>query len=417
MRYRELLLEENVRLDILHQIVNPDLLALRALFQQHDRDIRLVGGAVRDILNGKTPKDIDLCTDATPDEQIAIYEAAKFAHDRFEFSTYGKYIKTGFAHGTVTVICAKGFAGYGSGPYEITSLRTESEHDGRRAKVAFTHDWVEDLSRRDLTINAMALTFDGELMDPFGGQHDLQRGIIKFVGRAADRAEEDFLRILRYFRFHGEHDADGFYDPETEDAIKEKAAGLDRISGERIWSEMKRIFVGPRGPEEFRKMCQLGVAKHIGLPAHNVTALRKAHATSKNPVTLLAAILADQDEVTQVAERWKLANNEVDLLRFLVEHKADDYDLDGLKDLVIAGTAAPWVAELALLNGKPGEAQAIAHWQMPAFPVTGTDLMAAGLRPGRELGDLLRTLKQKWVKSRFEMSKDDLLKGVSPNLP
>jgi tRNA nucleotidyltransferase (CCA-adding enzyme) len=415
MRFHELL-AESARLDILHQIINPDLKALRALFQKHDRDIRLVGGAVRDILNGQKPKDIDLATDATPEEQIRIYEDALFGHANHEHSAYGKYIKTGIDHGTITVICYKQFAGYGSGPYEITSLRTESEHDGRRAKVAYTHDWVEDLSRRDLTVNAMALTFDGELVDPFGGQHDLKRGIVKFVGRAADRIGEDYLRILRFFRFHGRLHSDGHYDPETEQAIKEKAAGLQRISGERIWMEMAKILAGPNGPGEYHAMCELGVAKTIGLPCHKFREMKAAYDLTKHPVSLLAAILDSPEEVDQLAARWKLKNEDKDLLGFLVEHKPAGHNLDAMKDLAIGGAPLSWIAELALINGKKGEALSIAHWKIPAFPVGGKDLAALGMEPGPAMGQMLRDLKQKWIKSRFELTRDQMLASAKRSL-
>jgi tRNA nucleotidyltransferase/poly(A) polymerase len=126
----------------------PELVRLRDTFQKSGFDIRLVGGCVRDMLMGIEPKDIDLCTDATPEEQIALYRAAGV-----------RFAETGLQHGTITVILPEGV-------YEITSLRTETDHDGRHATVSYTRDWNEDLGRRDLTINAMAMTFEGQLSGP-----------------------------------------------------------------------------------------------------------------------------------------------------------------------------------------------------------------------------------------------------------
>jgi tRNA nucleotidyltransferase/poly(A) polymerase len=170
---------------ILQHCLNDDLRQLRKLFQHYGFDLRIVGGAVRDIMCGQTPKDIDLCTNAYPDEAIKIYTDQEI---RFE--------PTGIDHGTISVIM-------NGETYEITSLRYDTETDGRHAKVTFTRLWYEDLARRDLTINAMSMSFDGVLDDPYGGRDDLQNNVVQFVGDAGARIQEDYLRILRYFRFAG----------------------------------------------------------------------------------------------------------------------------------------------------------------------------------------------------------------------
>ena len=165
--------------------ITDDLKALRAQFVAAGFDLRLVGGVVRDTIASIPAKDIDLCTDATPEQQIEIYHR------------YGyRAIPTGLQHGTITVVLD-------SVPYEITSLRIDVKTDGRHAEVEFTNDWHADLARRDLTINAMAMTFDGEVIDPFGGQQDLQDRVVRFVGDAEQRIQEDYLRILRCIRFMG----------------------------------------------------------------------------------------------------------------------------------------------------------------------------------------------------------------------
>ena len=178
-----------------HKYITEELKTLRAAFQACGFDIRLVGGAVRDIVAGEDPKDLDFCTDANPTEQLEIYTANGY-----------KYVETGLQHGTITVVIDH--VGY-----EITSLRTETDHEGRHATVAYTRDWMDDLSRRDFTFNAMAMTFDGVLIDPFGGQEDLRNQIVRFVGNANDRVKEDYLRILRWFRFQARFSKQGKIDP------------------------------------------------------------------------------------------------------------------------------------------------------------------------------------------------------------
>jgi tRNA nucleotidyltransferase/poly(A) polymerase len=168
----------------LTSVITVELEALRALFQAWDFDLRLVGGVVRDMLSDVTPKDVDLCTDADPEQMMMI------------FREHGvTFYETGLQHGTLTV-------NLNGQIYEITSLRTDSNHDGRHAEVTYTRDWLADLARRDLTVNAMALTFDGDLIDPFNGAADLAAKKVRFVGDPNQRMREDYLRILRFFRFH-----------------------------------------------------------------------------------------------------------------------------------------------------------------------------------------------------------------------
>lgn len=400
-------LYEDKREDVLKRILNADLVALRKEFQKHGFDIRIVGGAVRDILNNKTPKDIDLCTDATPDEQIAIYEAAGFLDGDVKENQdkhVNKFVRTGIQHGTITAVINRE-------PYEITSLRTETNHDGRHADVSYTRDWIEDLSRRDLTVNAMALSFDGDLIDPFNGEQDLKNGVVRFVGNAEERMKEDYLRILRYFRFHGRISS-GHFDEETEKAIRAAAPGLKGISGERIWMEMAKIFVGRLAGTEVAKMYELGVAQVIGLPVGGAV---KAHTIDlladqvKSPITVLASLVDDIMVAQQLNERWKFSNPEFKLLYWLVGQKNNQVDIIKAQDLVVDGVVNNWVHELAVLQGNSDVAGKILSFNPPTFPVAGGDLQDIGVKPGPQMGQMLKTLKNEWKKSRYQISKEDLL--------
>lgn len=167
----------------LHVSLFIELLKLEEIFQKEGYSLRLVGGVVRDLLLGSNPKDIDLATDCTPDDMIQL------------FGKWGlRYVPTGLQHGTITVHTT-------AADYEITTLRIDQITDGRHAIVQFTSDWKLDSSRRDLTINSMSLGFDGTLYDYFDGQRHLKEKKILFVGDANSRIQEDYLRILRYFRY------------------------------------------------------------------------------------------------------------------------------------------------------------------------------------------------------------------------
>ena len=228
-------------------VITPELLSVTAPFVQEGYDIRIVGGAVRDILFGIKPKDVDLSTNAKPSEMIELFKQNNI-----------HYIETGLQHGTLTVHVNKR-------DFEVTTLRIDAETDGRHAKVEFTHDWKLDAERRDLTFNAMSLGLDGSLYDYFGGREDLSKRRVRFVGDPRLRIQEDYLRILRYFRFYGRISLEeDNHDQETLNIIQECAEGLKKIAVERIWMEFSQILTGNYAPRLVSRMYELNVAHSIG---------------------------------------------------------------------------------------------------------------------------------------------------------
>ncbi|MEM7192501.1 MAG: CCA tRNA nucleotidyltransferase, partial [Pseudomonadota bacterium] len=201
----------------------PETVRVFAALCGDDGATRAVGGAVRDCLLGRPVYDVDLATTLHPDEVIARARGANL-----------KAVPTGIAHGTVTVV-ADGV------PFEVTTLRRDVETFGRKAKVAFTEDWAEDAARRDFTLNALYAGPDGTVFDPLGGYGDLMAGRVRFIGDAAMRIKEDYLRILRFFRFNASY-GKGAFDPVGLSACVRERAGLRRLSAERIASELKRLL-------------------------------------------------------------------------------------------------------------------------------------------------------------------------------
>ncbi len=224
----------------------PEFLTDAALIRVWDAlpEARIVGGAVRDSLAGRPVADIDM---ATPKAPVHVMVALKRAGL--------KVVPTGLAHGTVTAVAD-------GRPFEITTLRRDVETDGRHAVVAFTEDWQTDASRRDFTINAMSMARDGRIYDYFDGATDVQAGRIRFVGDPATRIAEDYLRILRFFRFYARY-ARVQPDPATLDALQAGIPGLAHLSVERVWMELRRILSAPDPDEAIAVMRRLGVLAAI----------------------------------------------------------------------------------------------------------------------------------------------------------
>lgn len=374
-------------------LLTPGVTSLGNLFRKNNYDLRIVGGAVRDLVIGKEPKDIDFATDATPQEMIEIFEKNNV-----------HYIPTGLQHGTITAVIDKE-------PFEITTLRVEREHTGRHATVDFTRSWEKDAERRDLTINAMSLGLDGTLYDYFDGVKDLKQGKIHFVGDPDQRIKEDYLRILRYFRFHGKFDKTEA-EKETKVAIKRNADGLKQISGERIWMEIKQILSGKHTHRILEEMKELGVSQIIGLPVRNVNGVSIAKKHTNNPITILSVMLNTDAEVETLAKKWKWANPEKMLASFLVENKFNPFNFDIAQNMIVDKAKVEHVTELARIKGQANLVHRIENWQVPVFPVSGNDLLELGFKKGIELGNTLKTMRERWKQSRFTLSREDLLRTL-----
>lgn len=383
--------------------ITPQLNQLRSQFVAEGFDIRLVGGCVRDIMAGLAFKDVDLCTNADPTEQIKIYQ--KHGH---------RFIPTGFEHGTVTVVLD-------GEPYEVTSLRLDVATDGRRATVAYTRDWIADLERRDLTINAMSMTFDGELIDPFNGADHLANGIIKFVGDANQRIREDYLRIMRWFRFSGRFGKLSFdrnmgFDVESWRAIAHNAQGIRQVSVERIWNEVKAILRNDSAPNVLAAISISGVGAHIGLPSHvanngasAVECISFAKEWTTHPELLMLAWSGWHEDITrELAKDWRWSSAEVDHMEWFAKHAYTNADLRRL--IAIDNAPREWVRELAHAEGRSAwETNALVEWVFPPFPVNGHDIMSCGVKPGPAIGKMIAELKEIWADSGYTATKEQLL--------
>lgn len=388
--------------DDLQEILTPEILELSELFKKNGHSLRVVGGAVRDLVRGEIPKDIDLASDATPEE---IQELLK---DDYHVLDIG----SGIEHGTVTVNI-KGEN------YEITTLRIDKETDGRHAKtqsakIAFPDAsleelWKLDAERRDLTFNALSLDIQtGKIYDYFGGIEDLQNKNVRFVGDSDKRIQEDYLRILRFFRFLG-RTGGTLKDTETKESIKNNAEGLTQISVERIWSEFSKILTGKNLKNVLEAMNETMVSDYIGIDIQDISGAVRVNQLDGDPVTILCK-LANPKNGYQATTRWKMSREEIALAKFLYDNVGEKLDAkEVLANSKLPDVTREHLVQYFLFNLEASKAKDIATWDVPKFPVTGKDLQDLGYKPGPMLGTILRSLRQEWSAKQFSPSKEELL--------
>ncbi len=341
---------------------------------------RVVGGAVRDALAGFPVADIDLATPMRPDEVIRRLREAGL-----------KAVPTGLGHGTVTAVADhRGF--------EVTTLRRDVETDGRHAVVDYTGDWREDAARRDFTINAMSMAPDGTVFDYFGGVADLRAGLVRFVGDAATRIAEDYLRILRFFRFHARYGR-GAPDAPAVAAIRAGVPGMARLSAERVWSELKRILAAPDPTGSLALMRDTGVLAAMLPEGETPDRLARlvAAGAPPDPVLRLAALL--DGDAASLAARLRFSTAERDRL---VALRSGDVPADGADDATLrralADTPTETLVGRAWLAGRGAALRArLDSSPRPVFPLRGRDVEQAGVAPGPQLGHILGQVRAWWM--------------------
>jgi poly(A) polymerase len=367
---------------------------------------RFVGGCVRNALLDEPVADVDIATQLTPERVEQVMRAAGIAVH-----------PTGIEHGTLTVVADHK-------PFEVTTLRRDVETDGRRAVVAFTQDWAEDAQRRDFRMNALYADSEGIVYDPTGGGlDDVAARRIVFVGDPETRIREDYLRILRFFRFQAWYareapDAAGL------DACSRLRAGLAGISAERIWMETKKLLAAPQPMPSLRAMEASGVFAQLfpesaGLDLlQSLLALEAAEGLPCDPMLRFHALFwKDAAVVAAVALRLKLSNDERNRLVFSAR---GDAALDGAGPhdvrVAIYRSGAQVVKDLAVLGWADGGGarwkdilRQADSWPVPVFPLSGSDLLAVGREPGPMLGQALRTAEEAWIASDFTLNRDQLL--------
>ncbi len=361
-------------------LAEPALAAVLAVLP----DARLIGGVVRDTLLARPVADIDLATPSPPEAVTAALERAGL-----------RALPTGLAHGTVTALV------HGRS-FEITTLRSDVETDGRHATVAFTTSWQADASRRDFTLNALSLAREGWVHDYFGGIADLIAGRIRFVGPPALRLAEDRLRALRFFRFFAIY-ARTLPDEGTLAALASAAQDLGRLSAERVWSELKRLLAAPDPRPALALMRKLGVLGAILPEVRDLAPLNRLAALGAPPDPLLRLAALISRDPAPLAGRLRLSSAEAEHLARLGSGPVPTPDADpATLRRLLADEPADLLIARSLLAGIGGEAGGrlrarLATRPRPIFPLAGRDALALGMRPGPAVGAALAAVRGWWL--------------------
>ncbi len=377
-------------------------------------DARVAGGAVRNALMGMPASDVDLCTTLIPQDVVKRLEAA--GH---------KAVPTGIDHGTVTAV-VDGAA------FEVTTLRKDIETDGRHAVVEFGTDWVADANRRDLTMNGLYCDRDGKVYDYIDGYKDILSKDVRFIGDAATRIKEDSLRILRFFRFFawyggGRPDAAG---------LKACAAGRELLAGlsvERIWMELKKMLAAPDPSRAILWMRTTGILGAVLPETHKWGTdampglLRLEQEENWQPdalFRLMGMVRPDVETMKGLSKRLAFSNKETERMVAWANNPAPkaDTSISDFEKLLYRGDVSGLIDSMKLeavhLQGRDDAANADAmlklidfaqNWQRPTFPLQGQDLIAAGMKPGPEMGQRLKALEEAWIESGFKLGRDALL--------
>lgn len=372
---------------------------------------RAVGGGVRNALLGVPVHDVDIATPAPPEEVMRLATAAGL-----------KTVPTGLEHGTVTVVADHI-------PYEVTTLREDVETFGRHARVVFTEDWAADARRRDFTINALYCDANGTIYDPLGGYADIVARRVRFIGDPEERIREDYLRILRFFRLTAVYSASA-PDPEGLAAAVRQRDGLTRLSGERIRQELMRLLVAPRAAELIEVMRDYGLLALV-LPVaprprflKRLAEIERVQAASSDWALRLAALAVEvPEDAARLRERLRLSTAEFETLLLAADApRAGPHPNSSLHEAKVSiyrGGARDMRRQLlinwARLDVPPNYPNATAlyalpeHWHPPAFPVSGADVLQAGVQSGPRVGELLGELERRWIEADFAWERDRLL--------
>jgi poly(A) polymerase len=406
----------------------PEIQAIFSALEADGAEVRFVGGCVRDTLAGRPVNDIDLSTTSPPDVTMALLEQVGI-----------RALPTGIAHGTVTAVINEQ-------TFEITTLREDVATNGRQATVSYTDNWFADARRRDFTFNAMTATQDGDVYDPYNGIADLAHGRVQFIGKARDRIAEDYLRILRFFRFQATHGRPPA-NKEALSACRQAADQLGTLSGERVRSEMMRILNATGVADTLLLMRGEGVLEQVLPEVGDIGRLRalvwlttraiKLDTVKLDPLRNLAAVLnTDQDgsAVDTIADRWRLSGKDRGRLKRMtvpLDLEPDAAANDVQKYLYVHGAEQlrdrallQWATEVGMDARLPAErtnawinvlerAEQWAPSESPTFPLNGEDVLALGVQPGPKVGEILDQAKEWWCDGGFEADMDACLVHLS----
>lgn len=389
-------------------LTRADVAALLAALNRDGEAARIIGGAVRNALIGEPVADIDIATTCLPRETMRRARAAGF-----------KAVPTGMEHGTVTVVID-------GAPFEVTTLRRDVETDGRHAVVAFGRDFREDALRRDFTINALGLDAAGVLHDYADGLADLAARKVHFIGAASERIAEDYLRILRFFRFHARYGV-GEPDRLALDACIAGRAGLEGLSRERVWTELRKLLAAPRAAETLQAMADAGLLMPVvgGVPRlSRFSAIADGPGEGVYPAFRLTALaVAVGEDALRLRERLRLSNAEFARVSGIaaaleaLSGKGTLPEIAHLRRLAhrIGTDAVAGAMALLGTDDRSADNQALIAElaRTPPFLPTGKDVLALGVNAGPKVGQVLDVAREAWIEAGCPAGRDEQMAIVA----
>lgn len=369
------------------------LLPIKKIYADAGFPLRFVGGCVRDTLLGLTPNDIDLASPLPPEQGLALLSAQGYT-----------VIPTGMEHGTFTLVIDKV-------PYEITTLRRDVATDGRRATIAYTDKWEEDAARRDFTINALYMDFDGTIYDYTNGQQDLKEGAVRFIGQATDRIQEDYLRILRFFRFHQRFSKQPI-SPELKSIFQRFSPQIKTLSAERITKEFLLLL------ESSNPMLELSIMDECHILSQFLESYDLDH------LKLLLDMEASVSAVPKALRRFhalKCSSHQLRLSnkqsKYLAIINLLEAELSSQSLFYLAYKyGLPEILDVFLLRQDGKRWHEFKTLVIPSFPLNGQDLITIGIKPGAPLGKALNEAECQWATSEYKLTKENLLQYLTATL-
>tara|TARA_B100000700_G_scaffold62264_1_gene68481 strand:+ start:3096 stop:4346 length:1251 start_codon:yes stop_codon:yes gene_type:complete len=391
--------------------LNKDCQKVLNILNQDNETSRIVGGYVRSYLKKNETKDIDIATKLTPDEAISKLSKAGV-----------KTVPTGLSHGTISAFI-------NDQTFEITTLRKDTNHDGRHADVVFTKDWLEDASRRDFTINAIYMNSDGNIYDPFDGISDLNNNIIKFIGDPEKRIKEDYLRVLRYYRFLSFYDSSA--DSKTRKLIQKNANNIVTLSPERIHEEFFKILVNDKSGKVINLMNEDGIldlifSHSIDLKTYNrmISIDNELFFVSDNLLNFVTLMPKSIENIEDL-KFFNFSNKEKRIINFLINPENEIKSYQSVKevramlykfgiDRFSRLTRLYWARDKKISNISQWRALLAMgqSWNAPKFPVKARDILLLGVPEGPLVGEILREVEKWWIDSDFIEDKASLFERI-----
>jgi len=390
---------------------NKNIKLLFKIFKKDNEETRFVGGCIRDlIIKKKENYDVDLATTLKPNEIIKILKKKKI-----------KIIKSGFSHGTVIAILNKE-------KFEITTLRKDIKTDGRHAKVKFTKDWITDSNRRDFTINAMSCDFNGNLYDYHVGVKDLKEGRIKFIGDPKKRIKEDFLRILRYFRFYAYYGKNNIEKNQI-NTFKNLSSNLKKLSSERLYYEFEKILLSNNAYKVIKLMQNSGVLKYIIFNKNYIERIKSLNKFNKInhliDFSTRLAIILNKKNLLKVSRNLKLSKAEnYKINKLMQQNKSFNFkDFEKNKSKYVYYYGHEMLQSLLIYNFFKGTSNSklqkylriiysVKNLKIPNFQIFGKDIIRLGIKPGPKIGKLIKLIESWWILNNFKPSKKECLKKL-----